>query len=226
MTKGRTSRAAKAFAVVAMVGVGACGTDSGSSNVAATAPRPAKPDGDSISFSLLNPPQDGHKVRFTLAGTDYFAVEAIIPLMNAEFQRQGGEAQPLADRVGGKVKVVLATFRQGGTIFTSADPEATQLVQRALQEYALAVARGRVEALRASRLFDDVTVETADVSDVALGGYDVVLWQPATNPWTWQFRIPEKKDALTLVSPLKATVAQFPEVLRDNIRKAERPPSG
>lgn len=207
-------RAAMAFAVVMVVAVGACGTDNS----------PANDNG--ITFSVLNPPQGDHRVRFTVLGTDYFAVEPIIPVMNAEFERQGRQAQPLTDRVGGKAKVVLATFRQGGTTFTFPDPEATQLVRRALQEYALAVARGKVEALKTSRLFDDVTVETADVSDVPLAGYDVVLWEPATSPWTWQFRIAGKNSALTVVSPIKATLAQFPEILRDNIRKAERPPSG
>jgi hypothetical protein len=165
------------------------------------------------------------RIVFTVLGKDYFEVEPIIPVMKEEFARQGRAAPPIADRMGGKIKVVLATLSQGAsspfTVKIGGDPKSTELVRRADQEFALAAARGKIEALHSSKLFDSVTVETADVSDTSLDSYDVVLWQPATNPWTWRFRIAGKRDAFSLVLPPKSGVTDFAEIVHDNLRKVK-----
>jgi hypothetical protein len=139
----------------------------------------------------MNMPTGSGKIWFTLLGKDYFAVEPMIPVMKEEFLREARETPPLPDRLGGRAKIVLATFSGGPGVMRISfpDPENTRLAWQANQEYALAAARGRVEALRRSNIFDSITVETADVSDVSVAGYDYVLWQPATNPWTWRYRI-------------------------------------
>jgi hypothetical protein len=220
VAKHGRSFAAMAFAVV-VVAVGACSTDDhrpgAPTNGAAMAPRPV----NRVFYDamIINPPQGNQKASFKVFGKEYFTLESIIPALNEGFDQEGRRAPPLTDRIGGKIKVVLTTFRQGNTTIQFADPESTEFAQRALREYALAAARGQVQTLRSSGLFDTVTVETADVSDVPLAGYDVVLWQPAAHPWTWRFRVAGKGDAFTLVSPAEARVVQFAEIVRDNIRK-------
>jgi hypothetical protein len=169
-------------------------------------------------------PQGDGKVWFTLQGTDYFSVEPMIPVMNAEFQRQAREVSPLTARLGGKAKIVLASFTVGNTTYKFKDPENARMARQAGQEFGLAAARGRVEALRRSNIFDSITVETADVSDVPVAGYDYVLWQPATSPWTWRYRIAGKNDAFTLVIPTGTEIPQFPEIVRDNIQKTKASP--
>jgi hypothetical protein len=177
-------------------------------------------------FSWRMSPQT-QKIWFTVLGKDYFEVEPIIPVMNEEYARRGRAAPPIADRIGGKIKVVLATFNQGASPITfkvGGDPKNAELLRRANQEFALAAARGKIEALRSSKLFDSVTIETADVSDTSLDSHDVVLWQPATNPWTWRFRIAGKSDAFSLVLPPKSEVTDFAGIVHDNIRKVKPAP--
>jgi hypothetical protein len=175
------------------------------------------------AYTAHIPPGNG-RVWFTLLGTDYFSVEPMIPVMNAEFQRQAREVSPLTHRLGGKVKIVLATFTVGNTTYKFTDPENTRMAQQAGREFGLAVARGRVEALRRSNIFDSITVDTGDVSDVPVAGYDYVLWQPATSPWTWRYRIAGKQDAFTLVIPAATELPQFPAIVRDNIQKTKASP--
>jgi hypothetical protein len=174
------------------------------------------------AFTLNTPPKG--KVWFTWAGTDYFAVEPMIPLMNAEFVRQAGETERLSSRIGGKVKIVLATFDAATANIAATDPENIRLSREALKAYGLAVANGRVEALRHSKIFDSITVETADTSDVPVADYDYVLWESATNPYSWRYRIAGKGDAYSLVTPTGTTVSKFPAVVRDAIRDSKATP--
>jgi hypothetical protein len=177
------------------------------------------------AFSLHTPntPNKG-KVWFTWEGTDYFAVEPLVPLMDAEFMQQAGDTERLSGRIGGKVKIVLATFDAATTNVAATDPENVRLSREALKAYGRAVANGRVEALRRSKIFDSITVETADVSDVPVAGYDYVLWESATNPYSWRYRIAGKGDAYSLVTPTGTTVSKFPAVVRDAIRDGKTTP--
>jgi hypothetical protein len=171
---------------------------------------------------ILHTPTKG-KVWFTWKGTDYFAVEPLVPLMNAEFMQEAGETERLSGRIGGKAKIVLATFDAANTNVATTDPENIRLTREVLKVYGLAVANGRVEALRRSKIFDSITVETADVSDVSVAGYDYVLWQPATNPGSWRYRIAGKSDAYSLAVPA-STMAKFAEAVRDAIHDNKTTP--
>jgi hypothetical protein len=141
--------------------------------------------------------------------------------MNAEFQRQARKTPRLTHRLGGKVKIVLATFAVRKRTINFNDPESSRVAKQVSQAFALAVTQGRVEALRRSNLFDTITVETADVSDVSVKGYDYVLWQLATKPWTWRYRIAGREGAFDLVLPQGTQVPQFPAVVRDNIERTK-----
>jgi hypothetical protein len=211
----RRTFAAAAFAIIAVVIVGCA---------ARFHPHLATPPGTDPDALQVNSYQVNHgpqTVWLTFHDKDYDAVEPIVPVMDAEFQRQAHATQPVAARLGGRVKIVLPTSLKGVTIFNFDDPENTKLAVRANQEFALAFARGNVEAIRISNLFDSVTVETADIADVPVEGYDVVLWKPAATPWAWRYRIAGKSDAFTLTIPLKVKIAQFAEVVGDNIRQSK-----
>jgi hypothetical protein len=172
---------------------------------------------DSFSIHSVN----NGKVWFTWSGADYYTVEPMAALMDAEFLRKGRQVQRVPDPLGGKIKVVLATFAAGDTRAKFPNPENAQLVRDANRAYGLATAHGKLEALRHSGLFDTITVETADVSDVPVDGYDYVLWQVGNAPWSWRYRVAGRNDAYSLVVPPKYDTSMFPEIVRDNIRKTK-----
>lgn len=167
------------------------------------------------------PGSAGGKPWFTFNGQDHYSLDTLVPAMDAEMLREGRAVPPLAERLGGRTKVVLATQRMAPGSASEKNPE----VGEANRAMGRASAMGRAEGLRAAKLFDDIVVETADVSNVPLDGYDYVLWQPATQPHSWRFRaVGAGADARNLVSPPNnPDIKTWVEAVSSQLRQARQP---
>ena len=160
-------------------------------------------------------PPGGGKVVFELLGDDYYSLEKLLPPLEAEYQRRANEVKAAEHRLGGKAKIVLATFNfaQGARI-TYPDPENTRLSKEGMDAQARAVARGRVQALRNAKIFAKIDSIVDDVDDVAIDGYDYVFWQPAKMPWIWHYHVAGKAETFELRPPLEVgDLQKFPDRL-------------
>jgi hypothetical protein len=159
-------------------------------------------------------------VTFVFNGGSYATPEALNPVVRTAFQEAAHGIQPMTNRLGGRLKVVVLTTHAGGMqINMQGNPQANETMRSALANFNQASALYHVEALRNSRLFDEVVMETADLEDAPLGGFDYVLWEPAGKPLAWRYRSRRKSgDALSLISPASnSSIQQWLESVRDQL---------
>jgi len=159
-------------------------------------------------------------VMFVFNGADYATPEALNPVVRTAFQAEARGVQPVTNRLGGRLKVVVLTTHAGGMQITQqGNPQANEAMRSVLTNFNQAIALSRVEALRQSRLFDEVVMEAADQEDAPLGGFDYVLWEPAGRPLAWRYRSRRKGgDALSLNSPgPNSSIEQWLESVRDQL---------
>ena len=125
------------------------------------------------------------------------------------------DGRPVGHEAGQYVDLVVPTrrglpFRRSYSIASAPDPARADVFE---------VAVTRVEALRRSRLFDEVVMETGDMPEAQLGGFEYVLWEPAGKPLFWHYRSRRKGgDAIAFKSPGPAvSVQQWLEAVRDQL---------
>lgn len=172
-----------------------------------------------LTLSMSFRPASPNGVLFTFKGATYETAEALNPVVRAAFLEEARGVQPIANRLGGRLKVVVLTSHVGIQIAMQGNPRANETIRSAFSNNTEAIALGRVEALRQSHLFDEVVMETADLKDVPLAGFDYVLWEPVGTPLAWHYRSSRKGgDNSALVSPgPHSTLQQWLEAVRDQL---------
>lgn len=160
----------------------------------------AKTRGDGSSAALVThfPSTPGGKTYFTFKGMDHFTLASLQAAMEVHYDQEAAKIQHVATRLGGRAKIVLASQ----TLGTANLPQTTgNSATDAQQAFMRAASLGRAKALRGSGLFASVSIAHADVSDVAMEDWDVVIWQPATRPFSWRFRVKGTDDAWNFDQP-------------------------
>ena len=181
-----------------------------------------------LTLSMTLRPAAPNGVMFTFNGVAYETAEALNPVVRAALLEEARGVQPVANRLGGRLKVVVLTSHVGMQIaLNGGNPRANETMRSAFSNHSESIALARVEALRRSRLFDDVVTETADLKEAPLGGFDYVLWEPVGTPLAWHYRSRRKGgDNLALTQPPgpHSSLQQWLEAVRDQL--GNRPTGG
>jgi hypothetical protein len=81
---------------------------------------------------------------------------------------------------------------------------------------------GYIAAIRNSRMFAEVVVETRDAADVPLDSDDATMWQPPTAPLQWAFRVVGQEDARVFKWPSpNPTLEEWIKALDAQMRHAQ-----
>jgi len=168
------------------------------------------PGEPSLGLTITYQSNTPDRVSYRFNGEDYSANEPLIPAMKAAFDDAAARIPPMAGRLGGRIKIVLTStitpLPNTVPLLARNRPQQSPAIAAVIAEanaaHWHASVAAKVEAMRRSRLFDEVVVETAEHDDVALAGFDYVMWQLPGKPYAWRYRTKLKgNDAWTLTQP-------------------------
>jgi hypothetical protein len=191
--------------------------------------RLAAEDPYSIGFAAS---LDGGKTpsKIYYRGARYTDIDTLKQAVAKDYSRDITQLPTIADRLGGKALVVMTgEFTHQLKLTGSGGPD---LLGAAFTVITLARQQANVDALRQTRLFDDMAVKTDEVTDVALDHYDYVLFEMAGVPGVWHFKTKGNPTAQKLIVPKpdpkvqpppSSTLDDFVTVVRDQLRAGNAP---
>jgi hypothetical protein len=180
---------------------------------------------DDVQFGSV----DGWRtITVRYRGVRYDGTEALAKALDAAYAQEIATLAPLHDRLAGKALIVVATLSQAKPQMApaGASSEANDTIAKMVQVSYAATAKYRVEALRRSHLFDTVTVETEDVSDMPFAGYDDILFAMADRPLLWKYKVAEGEAQILTLPKGDLSTTQMVEAIREQLREARLKAAG
>lgn len=140
----------------------------------------------------------GDKHFYVFNGDEYDGYDNIIKGFVAEWKRKLEDVPKVRTPIGGVARIIISS--QKNVYYGIANPRyfntlRTEEIAKVTMTFYRTIAQAHAEAFQKSGLFEDTVIESNDIDNITMEGYDCVIWQSPKDSRVWYFRTHGMKAA-------------------------------